>query len=127
MPISKCYYEMFGETALSLTHAAKPDITVLSYYFVVPNAEYFEMNKQLLRFRMGASNVFFHASNTRYVDNRNFNEINYLTLESNYVLNTLNNQDSNFMPHLFNALTSDSCDHVYCSIISKLQENVCLL
>jgi peptide maturation system protein (TIGR04066 family) len=127
MPITSYSYEKFGEEALAISFAAKPDIAVFSCYFVVPIQEYFDSYKSFMQFRLGANNVIFHLSNTKIIPDVNLNRIDYLTLESKFVLDEVKNKAPEFSAHLFNALAIDSAKTAYEGIINKLQENVCIL
>jgi peptide maturation system protein (TIGR04066 family) len=127
MPITSYSYEKFGEEALAISFAAKPDIAVFSCYFVVPTNEYFETYKKFLQFRLGANNVVFHLSNTKIIPDVNLSVVNKLTLESKFVLDEVKNKATNFSSYLFNALFTDSANTAYKGIIEKLQENVCVL
>lgn len=127
MPINSYAYELFGETALALASAARPDITLLSYYFIEPNQEYFELLRQYARFRLGAGEVHFHASNTKFVEERSQRKLGYLTLESRFVLQKLTQFESDPSTCLFNALVLESSGPAYRGVIEKLQQNVRVL
>jgi peptide maturation system protein (TIGR04066 family) len=127
MPITTYACEKFGEEALAISLAAKPDIAVLSCYFVLPTHEYFDTYKNFMRFRLGINNIVFHLSNTKIITDINFGKISYLTLESKFVLDEVKNKSPELSSMLFNALITDSAKLTYDSIIEKLQENVCVL
>jgi peptide maturation system protein (TIGR04066 family) len=127
MPITTYACEKFGEEALAISFAAKPDIAVYSCYFAIPTQEYFESYRNFMRYRLGANNVFFHISNTKTITEVDFNKISYLTLESKFVLDEVKRKSPEFSLHLFNALNANSAKSAYDDIIEKLQENVCVL
>ena len=127
MPVTSYAHERFGETALALTHAASPDITVLSYYHVVPTNEYFEMLRQYARFRLGAVNITFHASNTGLITDGDTHTLSYLTLRSQFVLDETARDAPDMLPYLFNSLIPESSGPAYQNIIEKLQQNVCVI
>jgi peptide maturation system protein (TIGR04066 family) len=127
MPITTYACERFGEEALAISSAAKPDIAVFSCYFVIPTSEYFHSYKNFMRFRLSSNNVVFHLSNTRITPDVLFNKVNILTLESKFVLDEVKSKAPEFSSQLFNALVTDSANTAYKGIIEKLQENVCVL
>jgi peptide maturation system protein (TIGR04066 family) len=127
MPITSYYCQKFGEEALALSFAAKPDIAVLSCYFALPTQEYFDTYSNFMKYRLGANNVVFHMSNTKIIPDVNFNKITNLTLKSKFVLDETKSKTPEFSSHLFNALVADSANNAYKGIIEKLQENVCIL
>jgi len=127
MPITSYSCEKFGETALAVAFAAKPDITVLSCYFTIPTQQYFDSYKQFMRFRFGATDVVFHMSNTNLINDNNKEELGYLTLESQFALDVIKQKAPEFSTLLFNTLVQKSANSAYRQIIEKLQKNVCLL
>lgn len=127
MPINSYEYELFGETALALTAAARPDVAFLSYYYVEPTAEYFELLRQYARFRLGVGEIYFHASNTRYIEEKSHRILSYLTLESQFVLDKLNKYRDDPSLHLFNALLSEASEPIYSNVVEHLQQNICVL
>jgi Cdc6-like AAA superfamily ATPase len=66
-------------------------------------------------------------SNTKIIPDVDFGKIDYLTLESRFVLDELERKAPECSSQLFNALVADSANSAYESIIEKLQENVCVL
>ncbi|MGI6189650.1 MAG: TIGR04066 family peptide maturation system protein [Caldicoprobacteraceae bacterium] len=127
MPINSFKYEFFGETALALTSAARPDFTLLSFYFEHPTDEYFELLRQYVRFRLGVGQVYFHASNTRYIVEESLKQLSYLTLQSRFVLDKIKQYGLDMSSNLFNALIPESYEPVYQSVIEKLQQNIRVL
>lgn len=127
MPVNSYKYEFFGETAFALASAARPDFTVLSFYFVQPTEGYFELLRQYVRFHLGVGQVCFHASNTKYIEDDSVRQLSYLTLQSSFVLDKINQNGFDISSNPFNALIPESCKPVYQSIIEKLQQNVRVL
>lgn len=127
MPTTSYAYERFGETALALSYAARPDIAFLSYYHVVPTEEYFEMLRQYARYRLGAMNINFHASNTKLIVDNDIHALSYLTLKSQFVLDEAARHVPDMLPHIFNSLTPESSEPAYLKIIEILQQNVSLI
>lgn len=127
MPISSVFHEMFGETALSLAFAARPDISLLSYYFTLPTQKYFDLHKKFMRFRFCAGNLFFHASNTNHILDNDMGRQSYLTLKSEAVLEKLSQHDKSLSSQLFNSLIQQSSVEAYRNVVQKLQSNICLL
>jgi peptide maturation system protein (TIGR04066 family) len=127
MPITLYACEKFGEEAFAISNAAKPDITVFSSYFAIPIQEYFDSYRYFMQFRLGANNVVFHMSNTKIIPDVNLNRIDYLTLESKFVLDEIKRKTPEFSSQLFNALVVDSANTAYEGIKEKLQQNVCVL
>lgn len=127
MPITSYAYEMFGETALALSYAARPDITLLSYYNVVPTQEYFEMLRQYAHYRLGAVNINFHASNTKLINDNDTHALSYLTLKSQFVLDEVARHAPDMLPYIFNSLTLKSSEPVYLKVIENLQQNVSII
>jgi peptide maturation system protein (TIGR04066 family) len=127
MPITSYACERFGEEALAISFAAKPDIAIFSSYFVIPNQEYFDIYNNFMRFRLGANNVIFHLSNTKTITDAEYNQISYLTLESGFVLDEIKHKSPRFSSQFFNALITESAKTTYKGIIEKLQENVCII
>jgi len=127
MPITSYSNEKFGETALAIAFAAKPDLSILSCYFSLPTQEYFDLYRQFMRFRLGANDVIFHMSNTNVDNDKNLKRLSYLKLDSQFVLKELLCKTPEFAHLLFNALITDSANSAYSDIIKKLQENMCFL
>lgn len=127
MPITSYAYERFGETALALSYAARPDITLLSYYNVVPTQEYFEMLRQYARYHLGAMNIHFHASNTKLIVDNDNHALSYLTLKSQFVLDEVAGQTPDMLQYIFNSLSPESSDLAYLKIIEELQQNVSII
>jgi peptide maturation system protein (TIGR04066 family) len=127
MPITSFYYEKFGEEALALSFAAKPDLAILSCYFSIPTQEYFNTYNKFMQFRLGINNVVYHISNTKIINEVNYKKISYLTLESEFVIDEIKRKAPIFSSQLFNALISDSAKPAYTKIIEKLQKNLFVL
>lgn len=127
MPINSYKYEYFGETALALTSAVRPDLTLLSFYFVQATEEYFELLRQYARFRLGVGQVCFHASNTKFIEDESSRQLSYLTLQSSFVLDKTKQCGADISSYPFNALIPESYELVYRSVIEKLQQNVRVL
>jgi len=127
MPINTYEDGLFGETALALATAAKPDVAVLSCYFVEASNEYFDLQRQYARFRLGADEIIFHSSNTKFVEDLYRKELGYLTLDSSFVMNKLNAFAYDDNVNLFNVFVPDLCERACHGIIEKLQSNIELL
>jgi peptide maturation system protein (TIGR04066 family) len=127
MPITSYACEKFGEEALAISFAAKPDIAVFSSYFTIPTQRYFDTYCKFMQYRLGINNVVFNISNTKIITDINSNKINKLTLESKFVLDEVKNKAPDLSSQFFNALVADSAKTAYNGIIEKLQENVCVL
>jgi peptide maturation system protein (TIGR04066 family) len=127
MPYDACDYGRFGEDALALSYAGSPDAAVLSYYFTFPTKEYFELYRQLARFRFGIDNLFFHASNTNADEDKRHGKLSFLTLDSKVALNALAEHDIELPPQIFNIFISESCERIYQSIIEELRQNIDIL
>lgn len=124
MPINSYEYSLFGETAFVLATAATPDIVFLSYYYADVNKEYLEMQRQYIRFRFGCDEIFFHASNTVFINNHIHKKIDYMTLKFQRVIEKLYQLMDSLPEHLFNVFDSNLCDIVYKKVINELEENI---
>jgi peptide maturation system protein (TIGR04066 family) len=127
MPINAFSNEKFGEEALAISFAAKPDYAIFSWYFTFPTPKYFETYSNFMRFRLGINNVVYHLSNTKITPDVNLYRVDYLTLESKFVLDEIKRQTPECSSKLFNALLSESAKPVYMGILEKLQDNVFVL
>ena len=127
MPITSRFHERFGETALSVSYAARPDIAVLSYYFSLPTQEYFDLYKQFMRFRFGVGNVYFHASNTKFIFNKGMDTVSYLTLKCEDMLEKLHHGSSDLVQFPFNSLQLKPSLKTYQKIIENLKQNIKIL
>lgn len=127
MPINAYSHELFGETALAISSAARPDAALLSYYFIEPTPEYFDLLRNYMQFRLGVAKVFYHASNTQFVEDKSTHRLGYLTLESSFVLDMLARSEKDMPANLYNALVPQSSEPAYRSVMEKLQQNVCVL
>lgn len=125
MPISSHIHGLFGETALALSYSATPDATILSYYHTAPSEEYFDMLSHLCRYRLGASDIFFHASATQIIfEDSGIADLSYPTLKSQFVLDNINMHAPDLSAVIFNSLISESSSPFYQKVIEKLQDNV---
>lgn len=127
MPMNSYTHGLFGETALALTTAARPDMVLLSYYFIEPTKEYFDFLRQYAQFRLNSGKVHFHSSNTKFIDEKSQRLLSYLTLESGFVRNKIAQYDADMPSNLFNALEPESCGPAYSQLIEELQQNVYVL
>jgi peptide maturation system protein (TIGR04066 family) len=127
MPINDFSNEKFGEEALAISFAAKPDYAIFSWYFTFPTLKYFDTYNNFMRFRLGINNVLYHMSNTKITPNVNLNSVDYLTLESKFVLEEIIRKVPEFSSKLFNTLLSESAKPAYMGLVKKLQDNVFVL
>ena len=127
MPIASYANERFGETAMVISHAAKPDIALLSCYFVLPTQEYFDMLRQFARYRLGINEIDFHISNTNLIPDNDNRALSFLTLNSEFVLEGMAKKTPDILPELFHVLDSESGEAKYLNIIEKLQGNIQIL
>ena len=124
MLINSYTHELFGETALALTNADRPDVTLMSYYYYIGRVmqDYFEMLQKYACYGLGIKNVYFHSANTKLIEERDAKLTDYLALKSDFVLQ---NQPNDIQ--LFNALILESYEPVYQNVIETLQQNICVM
>jgi len=121
MPINRYNSERYGETALAITAAAKPDVSIVCCYYLPLNEDYIQHIKSFCQYRFGTLDSYIHVSNTRLIkagDGKR--DLEYMTLDFRHVLR----ETLGYEGQRFNVFDNDSAVRVYQEIIDELLENI---
>ncbi|MCL2284792.1 MAG: TIGR04066 family peptide maturation system protein [Firmicutes bacterium] len=114
----------FGETSLIISNALKTDVAMLSTYSLPYKLEYFKLLQNYCKYRLDLPVKHFNIANTRCDYNRDRNNLSYLSLDCNFVMNELGDDvNTSDEINVFNMFNLQSIYHVCTDIENQLVNN----
>ena len=122
MPLNTLIHQRFGEDAIAICEAVKPDISIVSYYENLAINEVIEMTSDFALKRLGITIDYVHISNTRLVIQSENSRPDYLKIGIEQVRNKCSE-----ITRVYRPFSSGDCigkSVVINEIINELQNNI---
>lgn len=117
MPLDSRHHEYFGETALAISKALQPDISILSLYYTTDYTDSIADVTNYVNYALEAPLDYLHISNNMIIFEPDMRNISFLETENTRTY------DGN----TFNVFDESSTNGVFDSIIGQLQDNIEML
>lgn len=128
MKYNQYIFNNFGEHAFIIANAVRADIAVLSLYFNYYKLDYFDMMNNYCRYGLNSDVQYFNISNCKTTFNNEKKELNYLTMNSSFVMEKIDEevkQNKDFS--VFNVFEENTINLICSDIELKLAENTALV
>lgn len=125
MPYTDRLLNQFGIIPYMISNAMKADIGILNLYYGTPEPDYFNMVRELGKYKFDIEIEYFNVSNTKMVvDEFNaLNPLSYVFVDKDTVMKSVADFNQQLQTHIFHVNDNAGTEEAYQKIQDELSEN----